>query len=253
MSRTKVQTKNIETQEVDSNDETEHLWGSDYSEDQSEYEEEDTRQNTQVQENKIVNDTQKDTKQNTQVQEKKIVNDTQIKPKSFHNSQFSSKVKENKTESNLFYIPRFVKSFSQDEKYGNSQLKGNVLSSDTVKRSRLKLQETKKKKIPTRIGKAMYIATANNGQYGIIDKVEESEGCSILLVHVPKKHQHTELDLHPGDVLTLKGKIRTVQETRVQIQFVGRSQYFSPSRSITSCTIGVASTEWKMFLWTQTQ
>ena len=45
-------------------------------------------------------------------------------------------------------------------------------------------QDTPKK---SRIGRSMYVATANNGTLGIIDKKTRVGGHSILLVHVPKK------------------------------------------------------------------
>ena len=101
---------------------------------------------------------------------------------------------------------------------------------------------------PKRIGRAMYVATANDGKYGLIDTGEEADGCSVLIVHVPKKFQDIDLEIDPGDVLMSRGVHRRGEDTPLVVQFVGRSQYFSPGKRVSSCTIGVAAQEWKNFV-----
>ncbi len=101
---------------------------------------------------------------------------------------------------------------------------------------------------PKRIGRAMYVATANDGKYGLIDTGEEADGCSVLIVHVPKKFQDIDLEIDPGDVLISRGVHRRGADTPLLVQFVGRSQYFSPGKRVSSCTIGVAAQEWKSFV-----
>ena len=108
--------------------------------------------------------------------------------------------------------------------------------SDTVK---------KVKKTPTRLGRAMYGATANNGQYGIIDTKDVAQGCSLLLIHVPRGQQRLGLDIRPGEILVTKGVHRNAPEFQMRVHFVGRSQYFSPGKRVSSCIVGVPLHEWK--------
>ena len=69
----------------------------------------------------------------------------------------------------------------------------------------------------------------------------------MLIVHVPRKSQDIDLEIDPGDVLMSRGVHRRGEDTPLVVQFVGRSQYFSPGKRVSSCTIGVATHEWKSF------
>ena len=103
----------------------------------------------------------------------------------------------------------------------------------------------KVKKTPKRLGRGMYVATANNGQYGIIDTKDVAQGCSLLLIHVPRGQQRLVLDIHPGEILVTKGITRNAREFQMRVHFVGRSQYFSPGKRVSSCIVGVPLHEWK--------
>ena len=102
-------------------------------------------------------------------------------------------------------------------------------------------ENKKGRKEPKRIGRTMYSATANKGVYGLIDTGREEEGCSVLLVHIPKKFKDTELNIQTGDILLAEVNLK---KQDLHVQFVGRSQYFPPGRKVTSCTIGVLPHEW---------
>ena len=106
-------------------------------------------------------------------------------------------------------------------------------------------QKEKTTKLPKRIGRSMYVATANDGKFGIIDTHEVTNGQAILLVHIPKKENQTVLDIRVGDVIRVKQIPKGSNEYPVQVRFVGRSQYFRPGTRISSCIIGVPCDEWK--------
>ena len=106
---------------------------------------------------------------------------------------------------------------------------------------------------PKRIGRSMYVATANDGKLGIIDQNKSISGNSHLLIHVPKKHSSQVLDLRVGDPLVMT-KVRYGSEPReFQIAFVGRSQYFAPGKRVSSCMVGVDTMGWKDFTETKTR
>ena len=100
----------------------------------------------------------------------------------------------------------------------------------------------------SRIGRSMYVATANNGTLGIIDKKTSVGGHSILLVHVPKKTKDFTLDLKVGECLTVRGLSRSSVQEPLCIMFVGRSQYFPPGKKVSSCVVGVDTAAWDSFI-----
>ena len=111
-------------------------------------------------------------------------------------------------------------------------------------------RSTQETEIPkkSRIGRSMYVATANNGTLGIIDKKTSVGGHSILLVHVPKKIKDFTLDLKVGECLTVRGLTRSSVQEPLCIMFVGRSQYFPPGKKVSSCVVGVDTAAWDRFI-----
>ena len=119
------------------------------------------------------------------------------------------------------------------------------LAKSTPQSQSTKETETPKK---SRIGRSMYVATANNGTLGIIDKKTSVGGHSILLVHVPKKIKDFTLDLKVGECLTVRGLTRSSVQEPLCIMFVGRSQYFPPGKKVSSCVVGVDTAAWDRFM-----
>ena len=119
------------------------------------------------------------------------------------------------------------------------------LAKSTPQSQSTKETETRKK---SRIGRSMYVATANNGTLGIIDKKTSVGGHSILLVHVPKKIKDFTLDLKVGECLTVRGLSRSSVQEPLCIMFVGRSQYFPPGKKVSSCVVGVDTAAWDRFI-----
>ena len=113
------------------------------------------------------------------------------------------------------------------------------------------LKSKTKSTVPKRIGRSMYVATASDGKLGIIDQNKSISGNSLLLVHVPKKHNSLILDLHVGDTLVMTKVRYGAEPCEFPIAFVGRSQYFSPGKRVSSCVVGVDTRGWKDFTETK--
>ena len=115
------------------------------------------------------------------------------------------------------------------------------------------LKSKTKSTAPKRIGRSMYVATANDGKLGIIDQNKSISGNSLLLVHVPKKHNSFILDLRVGDTLAMTKVRYGADPCEFPIAFVGRSQYFSPGKRVSSCVVGVDTRSWTDFTETKTR
>lgn len=116
-----------------------------------------------------------------------------------------------------------------------------------TKESTRKQEPTISKKKTKRIGRSMYVATANQGSLGIIDKHQNISGHSMLLLHVPKKYNFNVLNMHVGDVLETQGLHNTAETYDLIVTFVGRSKYFAPGKRVSSCVVGVDAVAWDTF------
>ena len=112
--------------------------------------------------------------------------------------------------------------------------------------------KAKEKKPSNRIGRSMYIATANNGRFGIIDRNQATRGLSELLVHEPRNPQKVNINFQLGETLILQGLGQASPSVPVRIQFVSASKYFSPGVRVSSCVIGIDQNDWENFKFTIT-
>jgi hypothetical protein len=93
----------------------------------------------------------------------------------------------------------------------------------------------------------MYIATANNGRFGIIDRNQTTRGLSELLVHEPRNPQKVNISFRLGETLILQGLGQGSPSVPVCIEFVSASKYFSPGARVSSCVIGIDQNDWENF------
>jgi hypothetical protein len=114
-------------------------------------------------------------------------------------------------------------------------------------------KSAKEHKPSKRIGRSMYIATANNGRFGIIDRNQAMRGLSELLVHEPRNPQKVNINFRLGETLILQGLGQGSPSVPVRIQFVSASKYFSPGVRVSSCVIGVDQNDWENFKFTHTK
>ena len=124
---------------------------------------------------------------------------------------------------------------------------------DTVEPVTRPTKKTKEQKPSKRIGRSMYIATANNGRFGIIDRNQATRGLSELLVHEPRNPQKVNINFRLGETLILQGLGQGSPSVPVRIQFVSASKYFSPGVRVSSCVIGVDQNDWENFKFTHTK
>ena len=102
---------------------------------------------------------------------------------------------------------------------------------------------------PFKICKKLYTAMDSQGEYGLIDSGETSQGVHELVLHVTQRRKNKfEPIARQGDVIRARSLVKSNAACcGLEVLFTTPYKYFGPGRPVTMLRIGVPESQWAKF------
>lgn len=98
----------------------------------------------------------------------------------------------------------------------------------------------------SRLSSADYQAIDIHGFFGLVDCGDDGRGCRVLKAHLTRRAHLPTLEILAGQVIPVLSTRRKGVRASLRVQYVSRSQYYSPGAKVSTLNVGVSAQDWAL-------